>query len=300
MTLPKCVATFHLRRFFGAATLVVSQVARADEVAPRMAELSTHDAVSMELAELVTALSPAEQKKLAGAYVAFNADEAAVDALPACDDDGDYVVVVSDGLLRLAEAVAYAAASDRTRGTQLVEAYGALLARAQTPAMLPLPPPVAKLPSGPATAPTLDGDARALFLDLIAWLVADEVGHVIAGDIVCPHPTAERERADDTWTSTEHDAALGSAPQHMQQAARVDTWATEAMLARGRSEMGAVAWLVVLAAVEQAKATGRLSSYLALHPGSTHRVEALRAAADEWRRTRARPCESCREEPRMR
>src|SRR5579863_9186036 len=53
-------------------------------------------AASDTLDALVARLAPDVRRRLTGVYVAFDETGSSVDALAACDDDGDYVVVVSD------------------------------------------------------------------------------------------------------------------------------------------------------------------------------------------------------------
>jgi hypothetical protein len=260
--------------------------ARAGEVAPWLADGTAREAAQGELSGLILALDEEEQHKTEGVYAAFEPSLTDLAAMPACDDDGDYVVVLSDGLLRLAESVAFAEASDELRGTHLIERYGALLARSQATLAPPLPPPTTPPTPPTTTAPSsqaLEETATRLYLDLLSWLVADELAHVLAGDLVCPHPTAAHEQADDTWTPREHAAAVASAASRMRDQPSADAWATRSLLERGRSEAAVVAWLLVLLPLERAHPAGGLPWVVALHPDTAQRLNSVRSVADAWR-----------------
>jgi len=272
--------------------------AAAEEIAPGLAEDAVAAVASAELAGLVASLGDEERRRLRGVYVAIDTTLVDVAALPACDDDGDYVVVLSRGLLELVEGVAYAEASDLGAGTRLVAAYGPLLARGQRPGARPLPAPTAApVAASPAS---LDQDAADVARDLLAWLVADELAHAVTGALVCPRPTVTRESGDDVWTAAERAEAMARAPSRMPRIAAADAWATTRTLARGRSELPALALLEILAPLEEARAAAPVWTYLALHPRTRARVEAVREAAKGWLDARPPASESSAARPAMR
>src|ERR1700723_1175055 len=86
-------------------------VARAQaDVAPAAALALARSTARDAMGALVARLPAEAKRRLTGMYVAFDDSATDVNALAACDDDGDYVVVVSDALLRLAETAAAAQA----------------------------------------------------------------------------------------------------------------------------------------------------------------------------------------------
>ena len=290
------VVTVAFATFLAAA----EQVARADEITPMLLRESAHDDATGELLALLAALTAPEQRKIEGLYLAFDPSTTEVASLPACDDDGDYVVVMTEGLLRLAESVSFAKASDDVRGSHIIDDYGALLARPQSVTgasisesrpVAPLPPPpsskaasVAALGRAPAGgAPPVVERAHAIFQDLLLWLMAAEVAHVLAGDYSCPNPTAAHEHADEVWTPSEHVAAIVSARSRMGHQARADAWATTSLLALGRPYAAALAWLDVLAPIERTRGGGERVWYLAVHPNTPDRASTVRSAAEAWR-----------------
>jgi hypothetical protein len=126
--------------------------AQADP-APAAAMAAARGTAKEALSALVARLSTDDKRKLVGIYVAFDDSATDVNALAACDDDGDYVVVVSDALLHLARTVAAAQATDETFGTHKVDEYAAFLAGSQAQGVTTLPPPVGFFDASQARAP---------------------------------------------------------------------------------------------------------------------------------------------------
>jgi hypothetical protein len=250
----------------------------------------------------VALVSLAREGRLApvGVYVAFDTSRTDVSAMVGCDDDGDYVVVLSDALLSFASFVAEAEATDETFGTHKVEQYARFLADAEggarsTTRARPLPPPPGFYELGQARAPRKLALERARFSEIVASVVAHELGHLLAAELTCSNPTATHEIGDDEWTADERAHALDAAgavyaPESV---ASADAFATTLLLETGRTERGSIAWLRT---IEHEGA----STYLRLHRGKVDasRSESVRQVAEAWRRVRTtiplqfRPTES--------
>ena len=275
---------------FAAASAVVS-AANADAAAPAptapaLSLQAAHKAASDALRAAVQKMPPSAQQKIVGVYVAFHADAKGPLALAACDDDGDYVVVLSDAMLALADAAARAKATDDTFSTAKLDAYARLLAKAQRPGERLLTPPAGFYEPAHATAEVARLQATH-FRAILTYLLATEVAHMTAGDLVCPSPTATHERGDDEWTATEHAAALAiSGTVH--EARRVVT--ADAHGAALAAEAGAaddayVALLMPLLAGVEANPLARASMpYLDLHRSEAVRAQIVRTAAGARRR----------------
>jgi hypothetical protein len=256
--------------------------ARADEIAPELETLELRQKAQGEMKRLVVGLPPGDQRRLAGLYVAFDANAADPSAMVACDDDGDYVIVVTDAMLRLVSSIARAQSYDETSGGRSVEDYAAFLARVQVPGRRLLPPPPGAF-TGQQVAATHETRLR----EALSFVLARELAHLRAGDLVCAHPTATHEAGDDVWTTGEQRRALeGAASLYPGRAVARDVEATARVLEAGRSELGALALLRFFAQLEAERIvhTSRfLPTYLAQHPASALRAASVRNAARDHR-----------------
>lgn len=256
--------------------------ARASDVAPALGVEELRDVARMELRRQLGVLDPESARKLVGTYVVFEPDSADPLALPACDDDGDAVVVLSDAMLQLVADVTRAGAVDEKTGTRHVEDYSAFLARVQLPGRKVLPPPPGFYLGSEGTKGAAVEDER--LREGVAFLVGHELARLRARDVVCPRPTATRESGDDTWTVDEHRRAMRDAGRIFEtggvQSLRDDE-ATTRMITSGRGTAGA---LVVLRFFEQYERdrmvfTSRfVPTYLVHHPTSAIRAGSVRAA----------------------
>jgi len=215
-------------------------------------------------------------------YVAFDPNANDPSAMVACDDDGDYVIVLTDAMLRLVSTVARAQSHDEASGGRNVEDYAAFIARVQVPGRRLLPPPPGFY-TGQQTSATQETRLR----EALSFVVARELTHLRAGDLVCAHPTATHEAGDDEWTTAEQRRALeGAASIYPGRAVQRDVEATTRVLDAGRSEQGALGLLRFFAQLEAERLvhTSRfMPTYLLQHPSSVVRAASVRNAAREHR-----------------
>jgi hypothetical protein len=260
--------------------------ARADEVAPDLEGADLRVKAQAELKNLVAAMPPNDQKRLVGVYAAFETSASDPVAQVACDDDGDYVVLLSDAMLRLLGHVARAESYDEANGSHKVEEYAAFLVRSQTPGRRLLPPPPGFYI---AEKPAATYEER--LADALSFVVAHELTRLRAGDLVCPKPTATKESGDDVWTSAEQrKAAETAASVYPGRPLERDSEALARVQNGGRTERGALALLRFFTQFETEKAVAlsRFSPpYLTHHPGSALRlgnlkreIEARKSAAE--------------------
>lgn len=209
--------------------LVLPSIASADDVAP---ELETADLRTRARTELRALLSDADRKRFPGMYVAVDRDASELVGQVACDDDGDFVILLSDAMLRLAAHLAWASLYEGTA----IDDYASFLAQAQVPGKRLLPPP-----AGFHRAPIPAGYDERLG-EVISFLLARELVRFRAGELVCAHPTVTVESGDDTWTDAERRVARVVAstiyPRH---AAERDTEARARLAEIGRGDVGAQA-----------------------------------------------------------
>ncbi len=274
-----------------AAPLRVAPKASASAAVPAPIPVITqlHRRAAEELHALVQPMDKGARDRLVGAYVAFNGTTSDLGAMAACDDDGDYVVTMTDGLLMLIDAVALAQASDEVASTKKLDAYAAFLAKAQRPNAKLVPPPVGFFEGTETPSPKLEEVRMARLRDAIAGVIAHEVAHMLSSDVTCRHPTATHEGGDDTWTASEQSQAeaSSSATYTQQRVLAADTLGTELLLEAGRSTVGLMATLTVIDRLERGGREGYAPSYIRSHAGTAARMQWVEAAASHYRYSHA-------------
>lgn len=265
--------------------LASPRAARADETAPELEGLELRQKARNELRRLMIAATDDERRRLVGLYLAFDPSPSDAIAQVACDDDGDFVIVVSDAMLRLVATVARAQSHDEVDASRRTEELAALLAHSQRPGRRLLPPPAGFYDPATATPATEDDRLR----EALAFVLARELAHLAAGDLRCPHPTATTEHGDADWTAAERAAARSIAGRvYPGDATARDAGATARVLASGRGEAGALGLLLFFAALEAASpGTTSRWPYLANHPDARARTATVRASAARWQAAQA-------------
>jgi hypothetical protein len=263
--------------------------AQSTDAAPALALPAAHREATDELRALVGRLPPEARRRLTGIYVAFDTSLTDVGSLAACDDDGDYVVVISDALLGVADFVAQAKATDEVFWTHKLDEYAAFLAESQQSGTRALPPPPGFFDAAQTHAARKMDLESARFREIVAGIVAHELAHLLQGDLVCPNPTATHERGDDEWTREERDHAFTVAEKlyTLPRVLAADSAGIERLLDSGLTEEGNLAWLSTQDRIER-MARERAdrpapSTYLRLHEACGVRAEVVRAAANHWR-----------------
>ena len=175
-----------------------------------------HRMAEEALRGLLLLLPVPTQHRLRGTYLAFDGASLDVNALAACDDDGDHVVVLTDSLLLLLDFVAQASASDTRSPAHKLLDYGAFIGASQRAGKRFLPPAPGfferdERGDGTATRPTPGGLEAERFEEALTGLVAHELAHILDGDVACRAPTSTREQGDDVWTPAEQAQAIANA-----------------------------------------------------------------------------------------
>jgi hypothetical protein len=254
--------------------------ARADEIAPELEGLELRQKAQAELRKLTAGLAPNDQKRLTGAYLAFDPSPSDPIAMAACDDDGDYVIVLSDAMLRLVSVVARAQSYDEANGSRSIEDYAGFLGRSQIPGRKLLPPP-----PGFYTAQKAGTTQDARLRESLAFVIARELTHLRAGDLVCPHPTATHESGDDEWTPSEQRKALEAAAKvYPGRQTERDSEGIVRVLEAGRDETGALGLMRFFGQLEIERtvhASRFQPTFATHHPSAATRASAIRAAASD-------------------
>jgi hypothetical protein len=232
-----------------------------------------------ELRALVAALPAGARARVPGVYVAFDPSPRDVVALAACDDDGDYVVVLSEALLVLAEHATHAAALDEGGAQDALATLASHYAREQQPNARLLPPPAGAFETEDTRE--LETAHTLRFREALSGIIARELSMMTAGDLVCPRPTATRERGDDVWTDEESRNARALADVlYASPARRVarDEDATKLIVAAMHEPRGYVAWLDFFARMEAERASPPPWSYPKIHGAGAERLHLAQRA----------------------
>jgi hypothetical protein len=257
------------------------------DIAPALAINLLRHTATVEFGTFMSRLPLAARRKLAGAYVAFDDSATDISSMIGCDDDGDYVVVVTDALLGLAVFIAKAEAADEMFGTHKVDDYATFLAEAprgrqvrglrhdsgsdgarskpeaaawstpeETPrkGVRPLPPPPGFFDASEASSPIRLQLEAARYREIVGAVVAHELAHFLLGYLECPNPTDTHEPGDDQWTGEERERSLDWALERYtpERVLLADRDATIRLLDGGLTELGGLAWLRTIERVEQA------------------------------------------------
>lgn len=204
----------------------------AAEVAPGLSLASLHQEAHDALARLAS-LRPLP----AGTYVAFDADPVHPYVIPACDDDGDAVVAVSDAALKLLEHASYAEAQDELHGTATRASYGTLLAQSQKLGARLVPPGEWFFHGVDAQ---VEQTATTHFRAGLQFWIGRAASVHDAQEFRCAAPNVFRERGDLIWSLAERNVALARAARLApERDIKRTTWALAGLFALGADERSA-------------------------------------------------------------
>lgn len=154
--------------------------------------------VAMEARKVAQQLEGRGLSLPSGFYIAFDPDVRLAYGTAACDDDGDYVVVVSDALLLTAS---YAAL-----GEEEASSFATALTRTPRASRLPVPGSVPKAHDDAASSAYYINTVHTLLVREMTPLATKD-GRGIPARYRCPSPTETHEAADSVWTVDEQRAA---------------------------------------------------------------------------------------------
>jgi len=262
--------------------LLFTRTAHADEVAPDLEGSDLRVRAQSEVRRLYQAMPPADQRRLTGVYAAFDSSVSDPIAQVACDDDGDYVILFSDAMLRLISHVARAETHDEATGNRRLSDYATFLARSQIAGRRLLPPPPGFFRT---TVPWSPEVYEARLTETLSFVAASELARLRAQELVCPKPTPTKESGDDVWTAAEsRKAAETAAKIYRSTPASHDTTAMGAVLDVGHTDRGGLAILQFFVNLETTPQSTFLPTYLMHHPGSAARkANAEKVAVDRHR-----------------
>jgi hypothetical protein len=241
------------------------------------------------LAELVAALPPLQQSRVAAIPMVVDSTPGEVNAFATCSKSGRAAMAITDGLLEIQAFLARARAHDEMGGTRKVDEYIALIARNQRPKQ-----PVVR-PAAGFFDPALDANPqklarqRQVLDEELAFVLGHELAHHYLGHLPCTAagalPVAEIARVLT-------DAVPGfNQPNEL--AADV-AGLNDALTAGARrngyhfTETGALLTMQFFSGLDQLTPTDILFSFERSHPSPALRVPIIQQTANAWRTTGGR------------
>ncbi len=258
--------------------MIGARAAVADERAPALRGEELRQRARFEFEKLFRALPSSAQKSLTGAYLAFDPSPGDLLAQVGCDDDGDYVVIVTDAMLHLASNVAFVLGEPEVTATDRLDAYASLLVRERPWDRLPPPP-------GGFHVGARTPEESADYESALGFLLAHEIARLAHGDIACGSPTTTKERGDDRWTDAEQKRALTDAKAiYPANGAARDREGVDLLIRVGEADRGAVGLARFFDRVyERAASPLAPFSYLATHPPESRTSRLEKAFAEGLR-----------------
>lgn len=241
------------------------------------------------LAELVAALPPLQNSRVAAIPLVVDSTPGEVNAFATCSKSGRAAMAITDGLLEIQAFLARARAHDELGGTRKVDEYIALIARNQRPKQ-----PVVR-PTPGFFDPALDVNPqklarqRQVLDEELAFVLGHELAHHYLGHLPCTAsgalPIAEigRVLAD----------AVPAFNQPNEIAADV-AGLNDALTAGARrngyhfTEGGALLTMQFFSGIDQLTPTDILFSFERSHPPPALRVPVIQQTAAAWRATGGR------------
>jgi hypothetical protein len=137
------------------------------------------------LAELVAALPPLQQGRVANIPLVVDSTPGEVNAFAACTETGRAAMAVTDGLFDIQAHLARARAHDELAGTRKVDEYIAFIARHQRPKAPVVRPPAGFFDPAIDVNPQKLVRQRQVLDEEIAFVLGHELAHHYLGHLPC-------------------------------------------------------------------------------------------------------------------
>jgi Zn-dependent protease with chaperone function len=240
------------------------------------------------LNELVAALPPNKQQRVAGIPLVVDDTPGEVNAFAACSDQGKAAMAITDGLLQIQATLSQAEAHDEIFGTRSVDAYIQTLASQLRPNQ-PIPAP----PSGlfpQANDARVIAREHQVFEEQVAFVMGHELGHHHLGHLPCT-AVADPLGAGEVARVLSGSVPLFNQPNEI--AADIAGVYNVLDAARLRSARGQYGWteagglltMRFFSGLEQLSPATLLTAFESSHPPPQLRVPIIQQAANTWRST---------------
>jgi hypothetical protein len=142
------------------------------------------------LGELVAALPPAAQAKVAGVPFRVDAKQGEVNAYAACDEQHQPYMSVTDGLLQIEAYMSQLRATDELFGTQKLDGYLQMVAKYQKTGQPIVTPPAGFVDGAQHADPRKVARQHQLLEEQLAFVLGHELGHHHLGHTGCANGQA--------------------------------------------------------------------------------------------------------------
>jgi hypothetical protein len=241
------------------------------------------------LAELVAALPPLQNSRVAAIPIVVDSTPGEVNAFATCSKSGRAAMAVTDGLLEIQAFLARARAHDEMAGTRKVDEYIGLIARNQRPKQPVVRPAAGFFDAALDVNPQKLARQRQVLDEELAFVLGHELAHHYLGHLPCTAagalPVAEIARVLS-------DAVPGfNQPNEL--AADI-SGLNDALTAGARrngyhfTETGALLTMQFFAGLDQLTPADVIFAFERSHPVPALRVPIIQQTAAAWRATGGR------------
>ncbi len=242
------------------------------------------------LSELVAALAPEHQVRVANIPLEFTTNLAEVNAAAGCRRAGGSLMAVTGGMLALVSAASEAKAADELANTQLLSAYYDQTVQAVRRELPVQPLAPGMVPPQVALDPRKLARQRFLFDEQMGFILGHELGHHYRGHTGCAqggNAVGQEAQAEDIVRAVSNTMPLFNQPVEME----ADAWGVVDVLDAGArrvggrwTEEGATLSMDFFQRLEGERGTSPILLFVRSHPPAVIRRPVIQMWADNWRR----------------
>lgn len=239
------------------------------------------------MGELIAALAPAARARVQNIPFVADPTVGEVNAFAACDDQGQALMAISDGLLEIQAYMAQLRATDEIFGTKKLDAYVQQVARDQRPNQ-----PIVK--PGALVDPLQHVDSRKvarqhhIFEEAIGFVLGHELGHHHLGHLGCTAGSFTRASASDLNRLLSKAIPAFNQPNEI----AADVAGTQNVMNAGKArngnrwvESGALMTIDFFAALDRLTPATIVFGFERSHPHPIIRRPIIQQTAHNWRST---------------
>jgi hypothetical protein len=242
------------------------------------------------LGELVAALPPAAQAKVAGIPFRTDAKVGEVNAYAGCEQGQPYMAI-TDALLQIEAYMAQLAAADEVFGTHKLDGYLQMMAKYQKPDQPIVTPPQNYVDPAQQADPRKVVRQHQLLEEQLAFVLGHELGHHHLGHTGC----ANGQRGDALTEMLKMGARLGTKVvpvTNQPNEVAADSIGIDDVLAAGArrqgyhwTEGGAMLTLHFFSSLQKLTAESLALSIFSSHPNPAFRIDPIRNEAARFKAT---------------